>query len=253
MTRLALLTLVVVASLTFSLLAAEPPAPPAVSTFAPADLLGAQLGEYAKSFATALADANAYSEAADRLKRDANTAIVVATALGLHDQPGPAAQAAPAVAAAAAALAKAKDYDAAKAAFADFQSALGGAKTDGPPLNWQKRASLGQLMKQVTFLNNRLKRGARPGPRFKDNAAENAQLAAVLAVIGQATVFDTHEVKDPALIDQWYAQSAAMRDAAGQLSRSFAAQDAAAAANGLKQLEQSCNDCHKTFRVETTE
>ena len=77
------------------------------------------------------------------------------------------------------------------------------------------------MMKQVTFLNNRLKRALQKN-RFEQMSADTAQYTAQLAVIAQAVTVDTHEVKNPADIDKWFQYSAEMRDAAGELeSRRF--------------------------------
>ena len=102
-------------------------------------------------------------------------------------------------------------------------------------------------MKQVTFVNNRLRRNMR---RFDDRKDDNARDAALLAAIAQACNYDTHEVKDPAEIDKWYQLCGEMRDAAGDLNAQIHAGDKAAAETALANLGKSCEVCHQTFRVQ---
>jgi Cytochrome C' len=102
-------------------------------------------------------------------------------------------------------------------------------------------------MKEVTLVNNRLRRSLR---RFEQKKADNARDTAMLAIIAQAIAYDTHEVKDPALVPQWESLSAEMRDAAGLLNRNIHDGDEAAAQESLARLTKSCEDCHKAFRVE---
>jgi cytochrome c556 len=72
-------------------------------------------------------------------------------------------------------------------------------------------------------------------------------------VIAQAATADTHEVKDPNEIPRWQELCGQMRDAAGEVNAAVRAGDRAAVDAAMKRLTQSCDDCHKTFRVETTE
>ncbi len=144
-------------------------------------------------------------------------------------------------------LAKAKEYDAAKVAYEKLDNAVNAAPSGdgtGTP-QWGKVASMGQLMKQVVLLNNRLKRGMRRFDRQRDELARDA---AVLAAIGQAIVYDTHEVKDPEQTDNWYQLCGEMRDIAGELNAKLHAADKAGAEAALLKLAQNCDDCHKAFR-----
>jgi hypothetical protein len=102
-------------------------------------------------------------------------------------------------------------------------------------------------MKQVTFVYNRLKRGMQPN-RFDQLADDSARYAAILAVIGQVTNFDTHEVKDPAELPEWYRYCGEMRDAAGEVGAAIHARQLDAAVAGMKKLETSCTGCHQVFR-----
>ncbi len=166
--------------------------------------------------ASALADAQSYTDKSRQVKRDAHTLSALALTLAKHDQDHRLKASAPTLLAAAQQLAGAKDYDAAKKAFANVESATAGKSTDAAaPAEWRKVAGLGQLMKQVTFINNRLKRNLR---RFDERKDDNVRDAATLAAIAQACNYDTHEVKDPADLDKWYQLCGEMRDAAGALN-----------------------------------
>jgi hypothetical protein len=166
--------------------------------------------------------------------------------LGLHDTANELKSAAPGLVKAAQDLGKAADYAAAQTALAGVKAAIEGKAKEGPELNWNTRvASLGQLMKQVTSTDARLRRNLR---RFDRLAQENAQSAALLAVIAQAAIADTHEVKDPADLPKWYQWCADMRDAAGGVNRAIKAKDPQAADAAAKRLMQSCDDCHAVFQ-----
>lgn len=227
-----------------------PPVPPPASTYAPAKQLVALVHEYIDNMQQSVADEKAYEVGELRLRKEANTLACLALTLGLHDTPNPLQASAPALYAAALEAAKVKDLAQAQAAVARVQSIVADGATDGPELSWKKTGSLGQLMKQVTFVHARLKRGVRPGPRFESQADAAADYATILAVIGQAVLADTHEVKDPAEFGRWYQLCADMRDSAGQVSAALRARDADAANAAMQKLEQSCTDCHNAFRVE---
>lgn len=236
------------ALLTTSVAVADPPAPPEASRWAPAEDLIAQVNEYLADFGPALESADEFDSKAQRLKKDAHTLVVIALALGLHDTDHELKPHCAQLVKAARQLAEAEDYDSAVAAHKAVQAAVAGSgSADAPELKWEPVASLGQLMKQVTFINNRLRRGT-SGRRFADRAEENARAAAVLAVIGQAAMPETKDVKDPAELDKWYQYCADMRDAAGEVNARIKANDPDGTAEAMKKLEKSCNDCHAVFR-----
>ncbi|HJT30602.1 MAG TPA: cytochrome c, partial [Pirellulales bacterium] len=167
----------------------------------------------------------------------------------LYDTEHPLKTAAPALVEAAGKLAKSKDYAAAQAAFATVELALADKNNGGaaPTTTPAKVASMGQLMKQVTFVNSRLKRGLR---RLGDKTDEKARDTAVLAAIAQAITYDTHEVKHDEQRDDWYRFCGEMRDAAGELNAQIKAADKQGAERALKRLGQSCEACHQVFRPE---
>jgi len=229
-----------------------PPEAPPVSSYAPADLLVKQTQQIASELAEKVAGAEVYQSRQRTVKRLSSTLSVLALALEQHDRPHELKAAASGILHASQRLAAAKDFAAAKAAEAELQAALnsagGGGTDDTPPAGWQKVAAMEPLMKEVAALKSKLRRGAR-GSRFKSRAAENAGHAAVMAVIGQAAIADTHAVKDPARLGEWYHLSAEMRDAAGAVSAGFQNKDLEATKAALKRLEKNCKQCHTAFRV----
>lgn len=232
--------------------AEDPPAAPPVSEFAPAEGLQAQLSSYVADLTAAVESETAYTEKKDRIVRDANTVVVLALALGLHDTENDLKAAAPAVIKAAQAVGAAQDFATAKTAVGELEQAAAGkgeTATEEKALTWnEKHARMGQVMKQVTFLHNKLRRAIkRLDAKTK---VENAQQAAVLAVIAQAVIADTHEVKDPAQFGEWYRLAGEMRDASSSLRVAIEDQDKAAAEKAMIGLTQSCETCHKAFRVE---
>ncbi|HEV3021417.1 MAG TPA: hypothetical protein VGX76_03085 [Pirellulales bacterium] len=226
--------------------AGDPPPPPAVSQFAPADDLLAQVKLTIDGFGALVASEEAYQADSTKLNRDAHTLAALALVLGLHDSDHALKAAAPALVAAAQGLAAAADYDTAKKAVEAVRKAAAGegAPTTGE-LKWEKVAGLGPLMKQVTATNIRLKRNLK---RFDDKHAENARDAAVLAVIAQMAVLDTHEVQRPEDLDQWYQFCGQMRDAAGELNAKIKSADKEGAGAAMLSLGQSCDSCHAVFR-----
>ena len=230
------------------LLHAEAPKAPPVSSFAPAEDLVGQTKAFVTAFDAALASEQDFMEKKDQVKHNGHALAVVAVALGLHDTPNELKASAPALLTAAQSMAKAQDYAAAKAALAGIKDAMGGKAKDGPELSWStKVASLGQLMKQVTSTESRLRRNLR---RFDRLAEDNAQNSALLAVIAQAAIADTHEVKNPADLPKWYQWAGDMRDAAAGVNRAIKAKNPAAADAAAKRLLQSCDDCHTVFQTE---
>ena len=229
-------------------LAAEPPAAPMVSTFAPADELVKQVEVFVGDFESVLANEQEYADKKERLAQNAHTLAVVAVALGLHDSPNALKSSAPALVAAAQKLAKAKDYETAKAALVEVKSAVAGKASSAVELKWNQRvASLGQLMKQAATVDTRLRRNLR---RFEQLADENARSATLLAVIAQAAVYDTHEVKDPADLGKWHEMAVEMRNAASAAHQAIKSKDKPAADLAVKRLMRSCDECHAVFQTE---
>lgn len=232
-----------------AVLAEGPAAPPPASQWAPAPDLAQQAKALVAELEKSLASAEEYDDSAkERVVKHAHALAVAAKALGLHDTPNEYQAAAPALVQAAQQLAAAADYSAAQAALAAVVSAMQGQAAEAPALNWgDKTASLGKLMKHVTFVNNRLKRGVKRLDREGDEAAGNA---AMLAAIAQAVQVDTHEVKDASQVGLWYELCGQMRDRAGEVNAAIHQRDQAAVDAAMRRLAVSCEDCHKVFRTE---
>lgn len=229
-----------------------PPAAPAVSTFAPAaDLIAAARG-YSESFAAPTSDATQFNGAQAKILKDAHTLAAIALALALSDEDHALKKSSGDLLLAAQSLAKATDVDTARQAAEKIKAAVAdgaaGTATVDPP-TWHKVSSMGQMMKQVTFLNNRLKRALQKN-RFEQSSADTAQYTAQLAVIAQAVIADTHEVKNPADTEKWFQFSAEMRDTAGELNQAIHAKNFDAATAGNARLEKSCATCHEVFHNE---
>jgi hypothetical protein len=224
----------------------NPPEPPSMSKVIPADDLVKQVDLYVTGFDEALADAQTYTDKSRQVAKDAHTLAALALVLAMHDQDHRLKASAPALLVAAQQLAKAKDYGTAKQALAAVQDAVNGKAGSAPAAKWERVAGLGQMMKQVTFVNNRLRRNLR---RFDERKDDIARDAAVLAAIAQVSTYDTHEVKNPEDLGKWYQLCGEMRDAAGAVNAEVHAGDKAAAETALVNLGKSCEDCHMTFRV----
>ena len=194
--------------------AAAPPAPP-VSTFAPAADLVQQLDAYVNDLDETVASEAEYKDSEEKVVKEANTLILIALALGLHDtdnKDNKYKTAAPAIIKAAKDLAAANNYAAAKAGVAALKAAMQGQGAGGG-LKWEKVASLEQLMKQVPVINTKLKmKLARLSAK---NVKDTAGYSAVLAVIAQGSIADTSRAKSDAQVQQWQEFCVEMRDSAG--------------------------------------
>lgn len=228
--------------------AGDPPAPPPMSQVAPAADLIKQVDLYMASCREGLTDEATYTDKSRQIMRDAHTLSAVGVVLAMHDEDHKLKPCALPLSYAARKLAEAKDFASAKKAFDEVAKALDGGASGQAP-KWEKVGSLAQLMKQVTFVNNRLRRNMR---RFDERSEENARDAAILAVIAQVAAYDAHEVKDPAQVEQWYQMCGQMRDTAGELNARIHAKDKAAAEAALGKMGKSCDACHATFRVTAT-
>jgi cytochrome c556 len=229
---------------------AKPPEAPPVSKFAAVEPLMFEVQFFLDDLATQFKRAT-YPEAAQtRVARDANVLIVLFTALGLHDEDSPVKASAPRLTELAEELAaSAADQAKAKTAYEALAKAVKEGATGGKPLAWEKRFDLGLLMKQVSPTHARLRastiREARFATAKKDDLAGRV---ALLAAVGQAVHADTHEVKDPAKVGDWYKYASEMRDAAGAVGEAIAKNDFAAVQASMQRLHANCEACHKQFR-----
>jgi cytochrome c556 len=231
--------------------AADPPAPPPASKYAPAEDLVEQIDFYIKHASEALANKDEYDAASTaRIRKDGHTITALALVLGLHDTSNSLKDSAPALIKSSQKLARTNNFDAATAAMAEVKEARDGKGPAGTePLKWQRAAGMGQLMKEVTSVNAALKRGLTP-QRFEQLKKQTAGQAATLAAIAQVVTADTHEVKNPADMDKWFEYCAEMRDAAGAVNAAIHANDQPATTAAMSRLAASCETCHALFRKE---
>jgi hypothetical protein len=225
--------------------AAELPEAPKVSTFAPAEDLASQLEAYVGEFQSVVKSESEYKEFATKLSKDANTVLLIALALGVHDTDNKYKQAAPALVDAAKTVMAAKDFQAAKAAVKAFEAAMT-ANANAAELSWNdtRDASMAELMKQVPLVNTKLKRYLR---KFKEKAEATSGQTAVIAVIAQGSMPLTGQTEKPNEVELWYKRCAEMRDAAAAVNSAIHAQDENAAEKAMKDLATSCDDCHAVF------
>jgi hypothetical protein len=225
------------------------PAAPKVSTFAPAEDLASQVDQYINELEKMVASEEEYKDSEGKLANNSNTLMVVALALGLHDQDSKYKASAGTLIEAAQELAAAQDYASAKKGVAALRKAAESKDAGGGELQWQKIASLPALMKEVPMINTKLKRLVK-GANFQKKAKDTAGYTAVIATIAQSSMADLSETKDADQVKQWYGFSAAMRDHAGAVNAAIHKADEPAAAEAMKKLAQSCDDCHDVFHKE---
>ena len=222
---------------------------PKVSTFAPAADLASQADRYIKDLEKAVASEEEYKDSVEKISKESNTLIVIALALGLHDQPNKYQATAGAVVKAAQAVAATKDFASASKAIAALKAAAEGQGNADVTLKWEKVAALPELMKQVPVINSKLKLNTKPG-KFKKKAKDTAGYTAVIAAIAQGSMADTSATKSADQVPQWRKFSTAMRDDAGAVNAAIHQGDQAAADEAMKKLAQSCDDCHAVFHPE---
>ena len=220
------------------------------STWAPSGSLEEQVDTSLAELKKGLAKQEDYNLAKQaKVKKEANLLVVVLMALGQHDEKNRFQASAPALVDSAEMLVQGfNDYAKAQAALTTLEQGIQNGANGGKPLKWEKRYKLGLLMKQVTMLQAKLRRGLR-GDRFEKDAQANARYAATLAAIAEATRVDTHEVKKEQDLPTWNKLATEWRDLAGEVGRSIQAKDQKAAEEALKRMTQSCSDCHSAFRI----
>lgn len=225
------------------------PPVPKVSMFAPAEDLTIQADKYIRKLEKAIVDDDEFQYIQEKIAKVSNTLVVIALALGLHDEPNKYQDRAGALMQAATLLAVVENMEEAKKAVAVVREAADGKRESDLELKWGRTASLPELMKQVPTINTKLKRYIK-GKRFKSKAKLTVGYTAVIATIAQGSMADTSEAKDAEQARQWYEYSVAMRDSAGALNAAIHKGNEPAAAKAMKKLAQSCNDCHAVFYPE---
>jgi len=204
--------------------------------------------QYLKDLQEAVATEEAFKDVQDRLPKDAHTLIVLALALGLHDQPNKYQKAAPALMAAAKELASAKDLASAKKAV-DALTTAAASQGDPSTLKWEKVADLEQLMKAVPLISNKIRDASLTPARLEKRAKDYAGYAALLAVIAQGSLPNADETEKPSEVEKWQQFCLQMRAASAELNAAIRAKNSEAALKANAQLRQSCDDCHAVFHT----
>lgn len=232
---------------TSAVFAADPPAAPPVSEFAPVADLADQLEGYVEDMEAAVKDEAEYKDASEKIGKDANTVIVIALALGVSDKPNDYKASAAGIIKAAQELAAAKDYTSAKAGVDAVKAAMAAKAGGEADLKWEKAASLAELMKAVPTINTKLKGTLKNESRFKKSAKKATGYAAVLAVIAQGSMANSGDTEKPEEADKWYKYCADMRDTAAAVAAASGKKDHAAAKAAMDKLQESCHVCHEVF------
>jgi hypothetical protein len=231
--------------------AADPPAAPKVSSFAPAEDLSRETEKYIDELASTVASVesgeDAYDDVRETIEKDANTLAVLALCLGKHDQDNPFKAHAGALMKAAQEMAETQDIQAAKKALANVKDAAEGKNKVDIELKWEKVASLPALMKHVPKINTKLKQIVKPA-KFKAKSKDSAGITAVLAAIAQGSMADTSAAKSPEEVAKWYQFCEEMRNQAAAMNKSIHAGDAETANATLLKLGKNCEDCHAVFK-----
>jgi len=213
----------------------------------------AQVAEYIERLEEAVATEEDFADSREKIAKDANTLIVLALALGIHDTDNPHKAGAGSLMKAAAEMAGVEDFAAATTALAAVKAAAIATDNPGEELEWKKVAALPELMKKVPTVNTRLKSYMRSESRFDSKIDDLAGLSATLAVIGQSAMADTEATENAEQVVQWRAFCTQMRDAAGALNAAIHAEDFAAATAANTRLQKNCEDCHAIFHIEEDE
>jgi cytochrome c556 len=228
---------------------AEGPAPrPAASTYAPAELLVAQVEDLTAGLSKKLASQETYAASQDVIARDANLVAAVCIVLAGHDEKHAMKQSSADRVAWARQLGEADDYQQARAAAEKLAAGKATTRVEADS-SLQDSTELVLLMKQVAPLLSGINRNSR-GSRFKSRASDSAQLAALIAVIGEAASHHGEDyAEDDDQLAKWRAYSAEMRDSAGAVVAGFGKTDQKAVQAALMQLDQSCKKCHEGFGI----
>jgi len=215
-----------------------------VSEFAPSEDLAAQVPVYIKDLEQAVESEKEYDYYAEQIAKDSNTLILIALALGLHDQDNPYKAAAGGLMKAAQELAATKDFASARKAVAAVKKAAATGSSPAGELKWEKVATLQPVMKKVQPIKTKLIGSLR---RMERRAKDAQGQTAVLAVIAQGSMPNTAETTKPDEVQKWHECCLAMRQSAVAVNAAVRAKDKEAVTAGMKQLQKSCDDCHVVF------
>lgn len=222
-------------------------APVKIKEVAPVADLVTEAEAKIKAIEEALASEDKYQEAkATALVRDAAVLAVLSQAIAESEEKAAWKASAPDLRDAAIGLGGAKSFDDAKKALAAIKEAHGG-KAGGAKLEaeWNKLGKFGAVMKEVNVRNGRLRRYVRKLPDNPNDAARDASVLAVLALVAHD---DTHEVKQAADVPEWQSLSKEFQSQMTAAAAAFNKKDAAGAKAGFDKANAACNSCHKKFR-----
>lgn len=244
------LFVVVIAAAAITAWAVDAPPQPAVSQWLPASAAQERLEYYLKSCGDDLDEAADYGdEQKEALRRDANALVVVAATLALHDDESPNKAKAAAVAIAAKDLSRAnRDHAAASAALEKVTAAWESGAAEPP--TWERMASLGALMNEVNVVNARVRRTLSSERNFTRRGEGSLGDLATLAMIANASIYDTHEVKNEEQLPFWFELMSEFRNQATALRQAVEAKDYEAAQEALSGMQTACDECHSEFEVD---
>jgi cytochrome c556 len=222
------------------------------------DDVAAQLRVYVERLEESLAKADDYNEAKQsRVEKDAVTAAALAGLLARHDGDHTLKATAAGVQAAANEMA-AKYLEHAPAAAALLrikQLQSGEAKPDAKPAATTDSAKAdaptdaAMLMKQIRFIDNRMKRAARDRSSPEKARGEVAGHAAVIAALAEplGRAAKPHATM-PDEVQEWIEQSNAMAAAAVRLNAAANGDAASDLRVALRAVDATCTRCHADFR-----
>jgi hypothetical protein len=218
------------------------------------DDVAGQLQIYIERLDESLAKADDYNEAKQsRVEKDAVTVAGLAGLLARHSGDHELKASAPGVQAAANEIA-AKYREQAPAAAAllrikqlqsgetKAEGTLDSAKTDAA-------TDAAMLMKQIRFIDNRMKRAARDRSSSEKSRSEVAGHAATIAALAEplARAAKRH-AKTPGDVKEWIDQSNAMAIAAAKLNAAANEDAASDLRDALRAVDATCARCHADFR-----
>jgi hypothetical protein len=218
-----------------------------VSAFAPAEDLVSQVPAYIKGLEDSVKSAEDYKDSVENISNDSNTLILIALALGMHDQDNKYKAAAAGLIKAAQDLAATKDFASARKGVAAVKQAAVAQSDPAMQLKWEKVAFLPAVMKKVPLINTKLKGCLR---RIERRAKDGQGHAAVLAVVAQGSMANAGDTDKPDEVQKWHQFCTEMRDTAAALNGAIRAKDKEAITATMTKLQQSCDHCHEVFHPE---
>jgi hypothetical protein len=227
--------------------ATGPSKAPKVSAFAPAEDLVNQVPEYIKDLEDSVQSEEDYQDFAEKISKDANTLMLIALALGMHDEDNQYKAAAGGLIKAAQDLAATKDFASARQAVIAVKKAAAAQSPPAAELEWEKVASLPEVMNKVPLINTGLKSCLRRLERRVKTAQGHS---AVLAVIAHGSMANASDTDKPEEVEKWHQFCVEMREASAALNAAIRAMDQEAVTTSMANLQQSCHNCHEVFQPE---